>query len=183
MTNDTLQKSNWIQTVSGKVFYPLEPWVADVDILDIAHALSNQCRFSGHTRMFYSVAQHSVLVSDYLKDKSVDVQLWGLLHDAAEAYMVDVPRPIKAAIPQIREIEDNILRTIMRRFTLPEEMPYEVREADNSILFDERDALLEPTEKDWDFVCKPLGISILPWTSQSSKSLFLDKFTTLMNQR
>jgi sialic acid synthase SpsE len=84
-----------------------------ITIEDIAHALSNQCRFSGHVERFYSVAQHSVLVASFSKNK-----LAGLLHDASEAYLVDVPRPIKPEFPAYAEIEKNIMQVIAKKYDL-----------------------------------------------------------------
>ena len=75
--------SEWIITASGKRFYLRRPTPADIDAGDVAHALAHICRFNGHTREFYSVAQHSILVSRLLPD---ELKLAGLLHDAAEAY-------------------------------------------------------------------------------------------------
>lgn len=86
----------WIQTFTGRQFWPLEPDPADVVIEDIAHHLARKCRFNGATRRFYSVAQHSVLVAESLVGRGVGVQLLGLLHDAAEAYLPDVARPYKS---------------------------------------------------------------------------------------
>src|ERR1017187_10636100 len=77
-----------ITTFSGIHFWPLLPNPADIRIEDIAHALSNQCRFAGHAREFYSVAEHSVRVSQLCPPEDA---LWGLLHDASEAYLTDVP--------------------------------------------------------------------------------------------
>src|SRR4051812_31750950 len=88
----TTMPEPYIQTYSGTEFWPLSPKAADVKLIDIAHALSNKCRFAGHCREFYSVAQHSVLVSRQLPD---EFKLWGLLHDAGEAYFADIPNPIK----------------------------------------------------------------------------------------
>ncbi|MFG0247924.1 MAG: phosphohydrolase, partial [Phycisphaeraceae bacterium JB051] len=79
---------SWIQTYTGKAFYPLREDPGIIDIRDIAHALSLQCRFNGHCSDFYSVAQHSVHVSEVVPQAFA---LWGLLHDAAEAYMSDLP--------------------------------------------------------------------------------------------
>ena len=79
-------------TYTGKEFYPLDPNPADIDIKDIAHALSNCCRFAGHIKSFYSVAQHSVIVSELCEPENA---LAGLLHDASEAYLSDIARPVK----------------------------------------------------------------------------------------
>ena len=87
----------YIQTVSGRRVNPLDPSPDDIDVHDIAVALSNQCRFGGHTRRYYSVAQHACIVSDQMLERGADAQdaLWGLLHDASEAYLVDLPHPLK----------------------------------------------------------------------------------------
>src|SRR4051812_6540197 len=86
------QKGDWMQTISGKAFFPLDPRPADVDIQDIAHALAFQCRFGGHVKEFYSVAEHSVRVSLICAHEDAK---WGLLHDATEAYLSDIVRPVK----------------------------------------------------------------------------------------
>ena len=83
---------SWIQVYSGKSFSPLSPTIEDIEIEDIAHALSLQCRYAGHCLYHYSIAQHSVLVSRYVSQEN---KLWGLLLDASEAYPMDVPMPIK----------------------------------------------------------------------------------------
>jgi 5'-deoxynucleotidase YfbR-like HD superfamily hydrolase len=111
----------FIKTFSGKNIDPLCPDPEDILIEDIAHALSNQCRFAGHVREFYSVAQHSVHVSQLLQIAGEDslTQLAGLLHDASEAYLVDLPTPIKRQMPKYCEAEDVCQETIMLKF-LPE---------------------------------------------------------------
>ena len=86
----------WIQTYTGRKFHPLRPRVAEVDVRDIAHALSLKCRFGGHCRVFYSVAEHSVRVSRVLEAKGRELAVWGLMHDAGEAYLPDVGRPVKS---------------------------------------------------------------------------------------
>jgi hypothetical protein len=87
---------DWIQTYSGRQFWPLDPRVEDVHLEDIAHALSNVCRYTGHVREFYSVAEHSVHVSWSCEPEDA---LWGLLHDASEAYLADMARPVKQNMP------------------------------------------------------------------------------------
>lgn len=90
------RKGDWIQTYTGRQFWPLDPKPEEVCIEDIAHALSQQCRYAGHTIRFYSVAQHSVEIALRVPRAAA---LWGLLHDAAEAYLVDLPRPVKYLMP------------------------------------------------------------------------------------
>jgi hypothetical protein len=111
---------SWIETYTGKKFYPLNPRPGDVSIIDIAHSLSMQCRFNGHTRLFYSVAEHSIIVSKELAAAGYGwiLQLYGLLHDAAEAYVCDLPRPIKNQIKEYRPIEAKIQEVIWQAFNL-----------------------------------------------------------------
>lgn len=132
------------------MFSVLEPRVEDIDIDDIAHALAHQCRFSGHVRRHYSVAEHSVHVSrvveellrstamttDPLLDSTVTVIQSSLLHDAAETYVVDLPRPIKR-LPQMapyREIEATVEKAIARRFGLWWPWHAFIKRADESML-------------------------------------------------
>ena len=112
------RKGDWMQTYTGRQFWPLDPRPEEVVIEDIARALSMQCRFAGHCAKFYSVADHSVRVS-MLADENSTLALAGLLHDAAEAYVVDVPRPLKRFLPGYKEIEREVARAIEKRFGLP----------------------------------------------------------------
>jgi hypothetical protein len=120
-----------ITTFSGMRFWPLIPNPADIRIEDIAHALSNQCRFAGHSREFYSVAEHSVRVSQHCRPEDA---LWGLLHDASEAYLSDVPAPLKElpAFEAYRAAERSLQGTIAVRFGLSTEQPRSVTEADRA---------------------------------------------------
>src|ERR1039458_9214593 len=122
-----------IRTYSGLTFWPFNPHPTLIGIGDIAHALAHQCRFGGHARTFYSVAQHSVRVSQACA--SMD-SLWGLLHDASEAYLVDVPAPLKK-LPEFaayRRAEKRLQTVIMERFGLPTEQPTSVTAADFRLL-------------------------------------------------
>ena len=78
---------DWMQTYTGERFWPLDPRIEDIHIRDISMALGKLCRYGGHTIFFYSVAEHSVLVSEYVPE---EYALWGLLHDASEAYLSDI---------------------------------------------------------------------------------------------
>ena len=153
-----------IITRTGKLFYPLEPRPEDVDPRDIAHALAHKCRYTGHTEPFYSVAQHSLLVSHILGTMKVspEVRLQGLLHDAAEAYLPDVASPIKDRVfidtgdaqdwngsPEyrsFREIESRILLAIAQALNLewPQdgELPAIIKGADLMALGSERRYLM-----------------------------------------
>lgn len=129
----------WIQTSAGERFYPMHPIPEEVDVRVIAHALSNLCRFGGHSRRFYSVAEHSVLVSHCVPPQDA---LHALLHDAAEAYLVDVPRPLKGKLGNYRDIEDRCWLAIAEHFDLDPEMPESVKKADDAVLEAERRVLM-----------------------------------------
>jgi len=95
MMDNFRNDDEWIQTYTGKKFWAFDAAIADICIEDIAHALAMRCRFGCHCKEFYSVAQHSVIVSHHLPP---ELKLWGLLHDATEAYLPDVPRPQKGRL-------------------------------------------------------------------------------------
>lgn len=120
-----------IMTYTGNVidFNNLRP--ETINIHDIAHALSNLCRFSGMTRTFYSVAQHSIRVSHMLPPH---LKLYGLLHDATEAYLADMPAPVKKLCPDYQELEDRVWATIAAHFGLPAEQPALIKSMDNALL-------------------------------------------------
>jgi len=167
----------WIQTYTGKAFYPLSPKVEDVDILDIAHALSNICRFTGHTNCFYSVAEHSVLVSNSV---SPEVALQGLLHDSSEAYLTDIARPIKPFLTNYQTYENKLLEIIFIRFGLNFPISSEVKEADNRILLNERNELMKPPPMSWELNCEPLSnIRIYGLSPRVAENLFLSRFYEL----
>lgn len=141
-----MSDKTWIQTYTGRQFWPLDPDPEHVDILDIAHALSNVCRFTGHVSRFYSVAEHSVRVCRRVRELGGDTQtqLWALLHDASEAYLSDIARPVKRQpefVPY-RAAEARLQYAICVRFGLPAAEPALVRQADNEMLWTEAHALL-----------------------------------------
>ena len=106
----------WIQTYTGKPFDIFEPDQMSINLWDIAHSLANQARFNGHTMEFYSVAQHSIIVSR-LVPNHLDMEAIGLLHDASEAYIGDLVRPIKKSMPSYVEVEEKIQRLIFKLAT------------------------------------------------------------------
>lgn len=111
--------------------------IEDIDIEDIAHSLSNLCRYGGHCLFHYSVALHSYLCS--LEPGTKSEQLQFLLHDASEAYVNDLVRPIKHRVEmeKYREIEDSIQDLIFKRFNLPYPYSERVHEVDDKVLLDE----------------------------------------------
>jgi 5'-deoxynucleotidase YfbR-like HD superfamily hydrolase len=166
----------WIQTYTGVQFWPLNPRIEDIHIEDIAHALSMNCRFNGHCKRFYSVAEHSVLVSLY-----ADNPVEGLLHDAAEAYLSDIARPIKQHLPKFQKIENNLLKIIYKRYNIVSNP--QTKEIDNRILLDEKQQLMNNEPADWCLNVDRLGVAINSWPSYQAKHEFLKRFKELYEDR
>lgn len=165
----------WIQTYTGKQFWPYEPDPQDVDIIDIVHALGMICRFGGHSSEFYSVAQHSVLVFT----KTADIH--GLLHDAAEAYLLDIPRPLKVLMPWYKEAENRLMEVIYHRFGIPlptAEEERKVKEVDNRILATEKLYLHKPGHP-WELPEPYDWEKIHCWTPGRAATNMLDVFNRL----
>lgn len=116
-----------IYTASGRRVLLENPQPEDIKISDIAIALSRLCRYTGHSESFYSVAEHSVRVSEILPD---EFKLTGLLHDATEAYLGDMSSPLKKLLPNYRKLEDGFWTAIARKFNLPDPIPAIVKDAD-----------------------------------------------------
>lgn len=165
----------WIQTHSGIKFYLLDPNPEDVLLEDISHALSMQCRFTGHTKFFYSVAQHSVLVSKYCDPKYA---LYGLLHDASEAYLSDIASPIKKTLNLngYKDIERKLQFAIYNKFFLKDEEPPNVKEVDLRMLVTEAHSLMSPLHKDWKDPAEGFGFEIEEKSPKQAKQYFLDRF-------
>lgn len=178
----TRTESNWIQTFSGRQFWPLDPKPGDVDVADIAHALALKCRFAGHCKAFYSVAQHSVLVSTVVPEEEA---LWGLLHDAAEAYLADLPRPVKAETPAFRDAEGRIMRAVAERFGLAWPEPEGVKLADAVLLVTEQRDLMGPPPAPWfaSRPAEPMAGKVEPVDWRAAERLFLARFEELTTGR
>lgn len=172
------RRGDWIQTFTGRQFWPMDPRPEDIDIEDIAHALAMLCRYGGHCNRFFSVAEHSVLLSKHV---SAPNALWALLHDASEAYLVDVPRPIKSSLVGYRDAEDRIMAAVCERFGLSPAMPEEVKSADTAILTDERLQNMKDAPVPWSTDDDPLGIALYYWTPSQATDEFMSRFT-LLNQ-
>jgi uncharacterized protein len=198
------ERGAWIQTFTGRAFYPLDPRPEDIDIRDVAHALSMQCRFTGHTKSFYSVAEHSLRVSWLIDqrngfdqtstyqpgDQHHPAALWGLLHDASEAFLVDVARPVKhlPAMNHYRIAEKAAMRAICQRYDLNEIEPPQVKEADNIMLAIEARDLMSPLRPGWEqwdrfIAMAPERYKILkPLTPELAETAFLTRFAALGGQ-
>lgn len=130
---------SFITTFTKKHFYPANADIDDIDINDIAHALSLLCRANGHFKRFYSVAQHSLNCAKEAKARgySERVQLGCLLHDASEAYLSDVTRPVKAQLPKYLEIEEKLQNAIFDKWIIPS-----LTQEERKLVFDIDDAVL-----------------------------------------
>ena len=165
----------FFQTRTGEIIYLKNISSDQINILDIATSLSKICRYAGNCNQFYSVAEHCCHVSDCCKD----YPLWGLLHDAVEAYMGDIPRPVKNMIPEIWELETQLSMAVAERFRLdPILMPKEVLDIDRRITMDEYLSLFLPiSDKLWgDDFGEPLGVLIECWDPLTAYREFAERF-------
>jgi len=171
---------NCIQTFTGQHFDIQYPDFQIIDIRDIAHALSLKCRFNGHCKTFYSVAEHSVRVS------MVSIQchkLWALLHDSAEAYLPDIPSPVKFLFPEISVMEFNILNALSMKYNLPPYHQSQIHIPDKILLATEaRDLMPHPDTFDCEG-CEPLLKTIVPFTPHQAETAFLNAFHLLTNYK
>lgn len=166
----------WIQTFSGRAFHYNDPRPEEVHIEDIAQALSQQCRFAGQTSRFYSVAEHSVLVSRQFADP--ELRMVGLLHDATEAYILDLPKPLKELLPAYEEYEDRLWKVIAAKYGLPDVIPEAVHEVDMRMLLTERPVLFRnPIPWPRYANVKPYdGVQIHCWSPGAARIDFMHEF-------
>lgn len=172
--------TDWIQTFTGKKFYPLDPTTSAICIEDIAHALSLTNRFGGHSREAYNVADHSIrvmrLVPDYLK-------LAALLHDAAEAYLCDLPSPVKRHkdMAAYRHAEEMLMLHIGIKFGVPPRLWAEVKAADIEMFSIEAWSLFPPERvKEWAYALPDTGERITPKSATESEVEFLMLYDKLI---
>lgn len=170
-----------IHTFTGRLVNPLDLQPEDVDIVDIAHALARQCRFSGHTKEFYSVAQHSVICSKIVES---GFERDALMHDASEAYLQDVARPLKihpSFGQSYRGAEKRAEKVIAGVFGTNFPMKPEVKVADNLALVTEARDLMHGTAKWSQFYQEipPLSEVIVAWTPRRAEREFLERYQKL----
>jgi uncharacterized protein len=167
------RKGDWMQTATGRQFWPLDPRADEVFIEDIAHALSLLCRYGGHCLRFYSVAEHCVLLAN---TAPLGLARAALLHDASEAYLSDVIRPVKRHLGNYIEIEQSIERVIADRFALEWPTPPFVKRMDDAILADECAQAMTKPPADWCLPQPPLGVTLQFWSPERAKVEFLAAF-------
>lgn len=167
MKEENLYTPNCIRTVTGIYVNVFEPTPEMFCIEDIAHSLSHQCRFGGHLPHYYSVAQHSIVMSDKMHESH---KLAALLHDASEAYLLDIPRPIKKGLSNYKEIEDKLMNAIAAKFGFEYPLHEKVKEVDEYML-------------QWEWSTLMLGKSIFPkiecWSPKYAKECFMSTFEIL----
>ena len=178
----------YLQTVSGRWVNPFDPDPEQLDAGDIARALANQCRFGGHCRVFYSVAQHSVIVSRLVEQRGGDAEdaFAALMHDAAEAYLGDMPHPLKHRSPlgaAFKAAEDDLERALRDRFRIKPDVP-EIKRADRSLLASERRAFSAET---WHWPeldgVEPLDIALEAWPPDEAARAFAERYAELDARR
>lgn len=170
-----IEIEDYIETYTGKKFWFLNPTTDMIDIEDISHALSNQCRYTGHIKHFYSVAEHCVHVSQ------LTGTLEGLLHDASEAYLTDIASPIKPYLTNYKKLESRIMQEVANKFDF-EFGTDDMHDADRAQLKTEARHLLPSGGKDWlhHFPTRRVrGIIPKCWTPDQAKMRFLERFYEL----
>jgi 5'-deoxynucleotidase YfbR-like HD superfamily hydrolase len=178
----------YLQTVSGRWVNPFDPDPEQLDAGDIARALANLCRFGGHSRAFYSVAQHSVIVSRLVEERGGDAEdaFAALMHDATEAYLGDMPHPIKHRSPlgaAFKAAEEDLEQAIRERFRIKPDVP-EIKRADRALLATERRTFSAET---WHWPelegVEPLDLEITPLPPDEAARAFLQRFAELEKMR
>ena len=171
----------WIETYSSIRFYPLSPKIEDINIRDIIHSLSNQCRYTGHCSTFYSIAQHCVLGAKlFLRDKKKNLAKAFLLHDACEAYLCDLSAPVKQLMPEYRKAEEVLDKLIALRFDLEYPWAKEVTEMDMRMRYFEAHSLGFHHVASWQLPVIPtFELVIDPWNPNYAKRCFLEFYIEL----
>jgi len=173
-----------ILTFSGAYVSFVNPRPEDIRIIDLAHGLSNECRYSGQCRKFYPVAQHCVIAS-YIVPNTLAKE--ALFHDATEAYLKDLPTWLKKLLPGYKLIEEAFDVTIRQKFGLPmdpktrAENKKLIKEADYKLLATEKRDLMPQDNEDWIYLrgVSPMPFTIEPWTPEVAKQKFLERYEEL----
>lgn len=174
-------EDGWLETFTGEQFHFLQPLAAEIHVEDVAHSLSQLCRYNGHTKAFYSVAEHSILICDWIAANfpgaSQQVLRTALLHDVAETYLGDMSRPVKHQMPQFKELEHIIEGAAAERFDIELPFPAVVEECDARILVDEREQCMSDSGNEWGTdALEPLGVEIKFLDPPNVRRLFMERF-------
>lgn len=167
---------DYIGTYTGKKYHFINPSIDEVCIEDIAQALSMNCRYSGHVNAFYSVAEHSCIVADYIYHETGNKReaLSALLHDASEAYLTDIPHPMKPFLIGYEEIEKRAEKVIQERFNI-EPMSDLIKYVDTNIVRAEVEVLFNEVP-DWALAYDHLEILVMRLTPEKAKDEFMRRF-------
>jgi hypothetical protein len=162
---------------SGAWFDFCAPSSSDFTIEDVAHGLSNICRYAGQCRKFYSVAEHSLLVSEVAEGYEFEA----LLHDAAEAFLGDITRPLKQMLPEFKRIEMDVERAILDRFGVAGPIPSQVKQADLRVLAAEQRQIMPEGTDGWVRGQKvdPAPVIVRYLSPEDAKKTYLDRFEAL----
>ena len=190
----------WLQTYTGKAYVIANPTLDQVCLEDIARSLSHQCRFAGHCKLFYSVAEHSIHVCNRVREileigeailptpPGFGVEEWhrkilvaALLHDASEAYLLDIPRPLKIE-PEMKFYREKHVATmsvILKKFGVPDMMLDIIKHADNELLATEKEQIMATPPRDWVSLPDPLPLFLRCWKSERAYSIFMEQARAL----
>jgi hypothetical protein len=169
-----------IMLQSGKLFDFSNPENSDISVEDIAHGLAHTCRYAGQCDGFYSVAEHSVLVSQI----AVHSNMAALFHDSAEAFIGDLPGPLKRLLPQYKEFENRIEKFVFERLEIAWPAPPEVKRADYCVMAAEQAVLMPAGTNEWLVSCNvsPADVEIRQLDPAHAKALFLARYAELRGE-
>lgn len=173
----------WIETYTGVRFSLSAPQPEDVCVEDVAHSLAYQCRYNGHIREFYSVAEHSCHVHDLLvrEGHRDQVAFSGLMHDATEAYVGDLPAPLKSILPDYKRVEYLVWDAVTVAFGMQLTLPVRVRELDRLMVLAEKKRLKFDSDHDWGIDGDVPDVHIECWGPQEAKTQFALRFAKYRN--
>lgn len=170
-----------IMLQSGRLFDLAHPETSEIAVTDIAHGLAHTCRYAGQCDGFFSVAEHSVLVSQVASRAGIAA----LFHDAAEAFVGDMTRPLKCLLPEYKAIEERIARAIFVQFGIPWPPPPEVKSADYSVMAAEQEVLMPVGTNEWlrDANVLPARVKIQRLVPAQAKEFFMQRYEELTTVR
>ncbi len=169
---EDIRIGDYIETWNCVKFYPLDPRPEEIVLEDIAISLSRQCRYLGHIDYHYSIAQHCVLLHDYIEAPHKKQML---MHDGSEAYLCDIPRPIKPLLTNYKEIEYKLQTMIYQKYGIDIVEHPRVSDLDRRIVLDEKKALKSKSDTVWNIPGGPLGIEVVQWSQARAYDEFMSR--------